>query len=142
LSGYRSGLTLIKLMIICSLVIPHFDGAFYVYNHLVRPYLLLNPALLCKRDHFLPEAERYVKENGPEALEKLIDKEVCMDYMVIKIPLLVRHGLMRISVPLYNLTFVCLFIYLFIFSLRPKSLMLTWKRSNLLQPQRKKKWIW
>ncbi|XP_062175968.1 uncharacterized protein LOC133881017 isoform X2 [Alnus glutinosa] len=77
----------IKLMIICSLVIPNFDGAFYVYNHLVRPYLLLDPqvivdefnkwrVLLCKKDHFLAEVERYVKENGPEALEKLIDKEL------------------------------------------------------------------
>jgi hypothetical protein len=84
----------IKLMIICSLVIPYFDGAFYVYNHLVRPYLLLDPqviadefnkwrVLLCKKDHFLAEVERYVKENGPEALEKLIDKEVC-HYMVIR----------------------------------------------------------
>ncbi|XP_059447580.1 uncharacterized protein LOC132178994 isoform X2 [Corylus avellana] len=76
----------IKLMIICLLVIPYFNGAFYVYNHLVRPYLLLNPqvivdefrkwmVLLCKRDQFLAEAERYIKGNGPKALEKLIDKE-------------------------------------------------------------------
>jgi hypothetical protein len=83
----------IKLMIIFSLVIPYFDGAFYVYNHLVRPYLLLNPqvivdefnkwmVLLCKRDHFLAEAERYIKGNEPEALEKLIDKEVWTSWLL------------------------------------------------------------
>ncbi|GLT55148.1 hypothetical protein SLA2020_282950 [Shorea laevis] len=76
----------IKLMIICWLVIPYFNGAFYVYNRLVRPCLLLSPQVivdefnkwmvfLCKRDHFLAEAERYIKGNVPEALEKLIDKE-------------------------------------------------------------------
>jgi hypothetical protein len=77
----------IKLMIICMLVIPYFDGSFYVYNHLVRPYLSINPqvivdafnklmVLLHKRDHFVAEAEKYIKENGPEALEKLIANEV------------------------------------------------------------------
>jgi len=77
----------IKLMIICLLVIPYFDGSFYVYNHLVRPCLFINPqvivdkfkkwmVLLHKRDHFLAEAERYIKENGLEALEKLIANEV------------------------------------------------------------------
>ncbi|XP_059446736.1 uncharacterized protein LOC132178307 isoform X2 [Corylus avellana] len=77
----------IKLMIICMLVIPYFDGSFYVYNHLVRPYLSINPqvivdafnklmVLLHKRDHFLAEAEKYIKENGPEALEKLIANEL------------------------------------------------------------------
>jgi hypothetical protein len=77
----------IKLMIICLLVIPYFNGAFFIYNHLVRPYLLLNPQvivdefrkwmlLLWKRDQFLAVAEKYIKGNGPEALEKLIHKEV------------------------------------------------------------------
>ncbi|KAK7854461.1 uncharacterized protein LOC112037093 [Quercus suber] len=76
-----------KLMIICWLVVPHFDGAFYVYNHLVRPCLSINPLVvidefnrwkefLLKRDHFLSEAERYINENGPEALEELIASKI------------------------------------------------------------------
>ncbi|KAM3694694.1 hypothetical protein ACJW31_07G075300 [Castanea mollissima] len=74
-----------KLMIICWLVVPHFDGAFYVYNHPVRPCLSINPLVvidefnrwkefLLKRDHFLSEAERYINENGPEALEVIATK--------------------------------------------------------------------
>nr|POE94160.1 hva22-like protein a [Quercus suber] len=76
-----------KLMIICWLVVPHFDGASYVYNHLVRPCLSINPLVvidefnrwkefLLKRDHFLSEAERYINENGPEALEELIASKI------------------------------------------------------------------
>ena len=76
-----------KLMIICWLVVPHFDGAVYVYNHLLRPCLSMNPLViihefnrwkefLLKRDDFLAEAERYIKENGTEALEELIATKV------------------------------------------------------------------
>ncbi|KAL4615174.1 hypothetical protein ACB092_07G105500 [Castanea dentata] len=72
-----------KLMIICWLVVPHFDGAIYVYNHFIHPCLSMNPPIfvdefnkwkefLFKRDNFLAQAERYINKNGPEALEELI----------------------------------------------------------------------
>ncbi|KAF3964047.1 hypothetical protein CMV_011622 [Castanea mollissima] len=72
-----------KLMIICWLVVPNFDGAIYVYNHFIHPCLSMNPPIfvdefnkwkefLFKRDNFLAQAERYINKNGPEALEELI----------------------------------------------------------------------
>ena len=77
----------IKLMIICWLVLPHFDGAIYVYNHFIHPCLSMNPPIfvdefnkwkdfLLKRDNFLAQAERYINKNGPEALEELIATKV------------------------------------------------------------------
>ncbi|KAL4615181.1 hypothetical protein ACB092_07G105600 [Castanea dentata] len=73
----------IKLMIVCWLVVPHFDGAIYVYNHFIHPCLSMNPLVvidefnkwkefLFKRENFLAQAERYINKNGPEALEELI----------------------------------------------------------------------
>ncbi|XP_015892230.3 uncharacterized protein LOC107426541 [Ziziphus jujuba] len=70
----------IRLMIVCWLVIPHFDGALYVYMHLIRPCLctdlqnVINKRMesLYAKDNFLAEMEKYVKENGSEALEKII----------------------------------------------------------------------
>ncbi|KAK7363054.1 hypothetical protein VNO77_05183 [Canavalia gladiata] len=73
----------IKLMIIFCLITPDFGRASYVYNTLIRPYISINPkAIICwlnnlrkffvKKDYFLLHAERYIKENGTEALEKLI----------------------------------------------------------------------
>ncbi|KAK4563438.1 hypothetical protein RGQ29_005811 [Quercus rubra] len=73
----------IKLMIVCWLVVPQFDGAIYVYNHFIHPCLSMNPLVvidefnkwkefLFKRENFLAQAERYINKNGPEALEELI----------------------------------------------------------------------
>ncbi|XP_040364210.1 uncharacterized protein LOC112170375 isoform X2 [Rosa chinensis] len=72
----------IRLLIVFFLVMPHFDGALYVYKHLICPCLSLDPQIVINlfnkrkeslaRDNFLSEVERYVKENGPEGLEKFI----------------------------------------------------------------------
>ncbi|KAF5731906.1 hypothetical protein HS088_TW18G00592 [Tripterygium wilfordii] len=80
----------IKLIIVCWLVIPHFDGSYYVYIHVVRPCLSMKMKTVIKqlkklkeisferkdfslkRDNFIDEMEKFVKENGPEALENLI----------------------------------------------------------------------
>ncbi|XP_034679518.1 uncharacterized protein LOC117909549 isoform X5 [Vitis riparia] len=74
----------IKLMVICWLVIPHFDGSYYVYQHLVQPGLSMDPQVVMNRrfneskklyhsrENFLVAADRYIKENGAEALEKLL----------------------------------------------------------------------
>ncbi|PSS02587.1 HVA22-like protein [Actinidia chinensis var. chinensis] len=76
-----------KLLAICWLVVPHFNGACYVYESLLRPCLSVNPRVVIKylikpkespslsAESFLAVAERYVKENGSEALEKLIDSK-------------------------------------------------------------------
>ncbi|KAL3326164.1 hypothetical protein AABB24_037063 [Solanum stoloniferum] len=99
----------IKLITICWLVIPRFNGACYLYEVLVRPCLLVKwhdsisqfnnscyvyLRLLClclsvnlrtvanwfnkpmedlslKNETFLSVVERYLKENGSDALEKL-----------------------------------------------------------------------
>ncbi|CAI8617986.1 unnamed protein product [Vicia faba] len=71
----------IKLMIIFLLTIPDFGRASYVYNNLFRPMKLQivvwrfnNYWRKCfvEKDEFLMHAERYMRENGTEALEKLI----------------------------------------------------------------------
>ncbi|XP_040364218.1 uncharacterized protein LOC121049900 isoform X6 [Rosa chinensis] len=72
----------IRLLIVFFLVMPHFDGALCVYKHLICPCLSINPQVVInlfnkrkeslERDNFLSEVERYVKENGPEGLEKFI----------------------------------------------------------------------
>ncbi|XP_058758155.1 uncharacterized protein LOC131631378 isoform X2 [Vicia villosa] len=71
----------IKLMIIFLLTIPDFGRASYVYNNVIRPMKLQivvwrfsNYWRKCfvEKDEFLMHAERYVKENGTQALEKLI----------------------------------------------------------------------
>ena len=79
-----------KLLAICWLVVPHFNGACYVYECLLRPCLSVNPQIVVKylikpkenpsliAESFLAVAERYVKENGSEALEKLIDSKVSL----------------------------------------------------------------
>ncbi|KAL7206101.1 hypothetical protein ACSBR2_018918 [Camellia fascicularis] len=75
-----------KLMAICWLGIPNFNGACYVYECLIRSCLSVNLQGVIKRfvthkddlplnaESFLAVAERYVKENGSEELEKLIDR--------------------------------------------------------------------
>ncbi|KAL5562719.1 hypothetical protein UlMin_032466 [Ulmus minor] len=73
----------IRLMIVCLLVIPYFDGASYLYKHLFCYCLSLDPKIvinwfnkwmesLFKREKLPAEVERFLKENGTEALEKLI----------------------------------------------------------------------
>ncbi|ONH93383.1 hypothetical protein PRUPE_8G229300 [Prunus persica] len=73
----------IRLMIVFWLLIPQYGGAFYVYNHLIRPCLSVDLQIVINwfnkrkkssfdRDNFLAEVERYVKENGPEALENIV----------------------------------------------------------------------
>ncbi|KAJ6948691.1 hypothetical protein NC651_002876 [Populus alba x Populus x berolinensis] len=73
----------IKLMIVGCLVLPDFDGSLCVYQHLVHPCLSMDlriiicqfkklEALFFKKDDFLVEVERYVKDNGIDALENLI----------------------------------------------------------------------
>ncbi|XP_062019821.1 uncharacterized protein LOC133736378 isoform X3 [Rosa rugosa] len=72
----------IRLLIVFFLVMPHFDGALYVYKHLFCPCLSMDTQMVINlfnkrkeslvRDNFLSEVERYVKENGPESLEKFI----------------------------------------------------------------------
>lgn len=77
----------IKLMIIFCLVTPDFGRASYAYNNLIRTCISLNPqAIICrlnnwrkffvKKDDFLLHVERYLNENGTEALEKLIASKV------------------------------------------------------------------
>ncbi|XP_024932710.3 uncharacterized protein LOC125418154 isoform X2 [Ziziphus jujuba] len=76
----------IRLMIVCWLVVPYFDGAFYVYKNLIRPCLSMDlqnvinwfnkrMKSLYAKDNFSTEMEKYIKENGPEALEKIIARK-------------------------------------------------------------------
>ncbi|KAI5315832.1 hypothetical protein L3X38_045008 [Prunus dulcis] len=77
----------IRIMVAFWLVIPHFDGAFYVYKHLICPCLTMDPksvttwfnkwrkeSLFVSKDVHA-EVERYVKKNVPEALERTIAYE-------------------------------------------------------------------
>ncbi|XP_017231579.1 uncharacterized protein LOC108205925 isoform X1 [Daucus carota subsp. sativus] len=73
----------VKILVVCWLVIPYFNGASIAYNNVVRPCLSMQlPQIIVDmlnkkqyssltRESFLEETERYVKENGTEALEKL-----------------------------------------------------------------------
>nr|XP_011458388.1 PREDICTED: HVA22-like protein a isoform X1 [Fragaria vesca subsp. vesca] len=71
-----------RLLFVFFLVIPHFDGALYVFKHLICPCLSMDPQIIFSlfkkrkeslvRENFLSEVERYVKENGYEGLEKSI----------------------------------------------------------------------
>ncbi|KAL5563814.1 hypothetical protein UlMin_033561 [Ulmus minor] len=73
----------IRLMIVCWLVIPDFDGASYVYKHLICSGLSFDPQIVINwfnkrsessfdRKKLVSEMERFVKEDGAEALEKLL----------------------------------------------------------------------
>ncbi|OIV93138.1 hypothetical protein TanjilG_20800 [Lupinus angustifolius] len=73
----------IKLMVIFWLIIPDFGRSSSVYNHLVHSSISLKPQavisrlknwkkLFVKKQDFLQHAERYIEENGTEALAKLI----------------------------------------------------------------------
>ncbi|PON71804.1 TB2/DP1/HVA22-related protein [Parasponia andersonii] len=74
--------TYTRLMIVFWLVIPYFDGAFYVYKNLVLPCFTIRPRILInwcderKESPFVGENIRAemkasARENGPESLEKL-----------------------------------------------------------------------
>ncbi|KAK7363055.1 hypothetical protein VNO77_05184 [Canavalia gladiata] len=73
----------IKLMVIFCLITPDFGRASCVYDNIIRPYISRNPQAIIfrlsnsrkfsvKKDKFLLYAERDIKENGTEALEKFI----------------------------------------------------------------------
>ncbi|XP_034229215.1 uncharacterized protein LOC117638194 isoform X2 [Prunus dulcis] len=71
----------IRIMVVFWLVMPQFDGAFYVYKHLVCPCLTMDSQIVTnwfnerrKELLFHAEGERYVKENVPEALETIACK--------------------------------------------------------------------
>lgn len=84
----------IKIVAVCWLVIPYFNGASIAYNNIVRPCLSMQLSriivdMLNKKQHlsltresFLEEAERYVKENGTKALEKLISSKVHYNLLI------------------------------------------------------------
>ncbi|KAK6128220.1 hypothetical protein DH2020_038024 [Rehmannia glutinosa] len=75
-----------KLIFTCWLVIPYFSGAAYVYEHVVRPYLVTRQKTVniwyvpnkkdafSKLDDIITAAEKYIQENGPEAFEKIIHR--------------------------------------------------------------------
>jgi hypothetical protein len=75
----------IKLLFIFWLTMPDFGRASYVYNNLIHAMKLqivtwrLNNywrKWFFDKDNFLMHAERYMNENGTEALEKLIASKV------------------------------------------------------------------
>ncbi|KAF9623783.1 hypothetical protein IFM89_005290 [Coptis chinensis] len=77
-----------KVTITFWLLSPYFAGAAYVYDHLVKPcfsldqnkfivwFISWNKDFIPSRsDDFLAEAERYIQENGAEALLEVISKD-------------------------------------------------------------------
>ncbi|XP_057806424.1 HVA22-like protein a [Salvia miltiorrhiza] len=75
-----------KLIFMCWLVIPHFSGAAYVYEHYVRPYIVTRQKSVnlwyvprkkdafSKPDNILTAAQKYIHESGSQAYEKMTNK--------------------------------------------------------------------
>ncbi|KAH6833112.1 hypothetical protein C2S53_002976 [Perilla frutescens var. hirtella] len=83
-----------RLVVIVWLVMPRFDGACHAYQGLVRPVLWLKVQAVLnrlkeercsKRDTHLDVVEKFIKENGSEALEKLIaleqESQECINFL-------------------------------------------------------------
>lgn len=76
-----------KLILTCWLVLPHFNGAAYVYKNFVRPFYM-NPQIhtsqmwyfprkkniFSKQDDILTAAEKYIEEHGSEEFESMITR--------------------------------------------------------------------
>lgn len=73
-------------MIIFWLIVPDFGRASYAYNNIIRTCISNPQAILSslnnwrkifvKKDNFLLHADRYLEDNGTEALMKLIASKV------------------------------------------------------------------
>ncbi|XP_054802659.1 uncharacterized protein LOC129306217 isoform X2 [Prosopis cineraria] len=66
-----------KLMIVVCLMTPDFGKAAYVYNHLIRSCVIISrfnnwKKIFVEKEDFIMQAEKYMTQNGTEALEKLI----------------------------------------------------------------------
>ncbi|XP_042009896.1 uncharacterized protein LOC121758595 isoform X2 [Salvia splendens] len=70
----------VRLAVIFCLVMPQFEGACLAYQGLVGSFIdrfdMLMEERLCKRRTFLDVVDKYINENGPEALEKLIASQM------------------------------------------------------------------
>ncbi|GMN59157.1 hypothetical protein TIFTF001_028255 [Ficus carica] len=73
----------LRLIIVCLLVIPSFDGAFYVYKQVTSSLLSMDAQIIinwfnkpkeasAETQKILAKVEKYVRENGAEALEEII----------------------------------------------------------------------
>ncbi|XP_042005117.1 zinc finger protein 385B-like isoform X2 [Salvia splendens] len=70
----------VRLAVIFCLVMPQFEGACLAYQGLVSSFIdrfdMLTEERRCKRRTFLDVVDKYINENGSEALEKLIASQM------------------------------------------------------------------